>query len=135
MKQKIVSAAIILDPLGRIFATQRGYGPWKDYWEFPGGKLEPGETPEQAIIREIWEELEVHIEIDSFAQIVEWDYPDFHLVLHCFFCHITDGSPKLLEHEAARWLSRDELGSVNWLPADRELVERLQSESYKLPHH
>lgn len=125
MKQKIVSAAIILDPLGRIFATQRGYGPWKDYWEFPGGKLELGETPEQAIIREIWEELEVHIEIDGFAPIVEWDYPDFHLVLHCFFCHITDGSPKLLEHEAARWLSRDELGAARRQRTHRETAKRI----------
>jgi 8-oxo-dGTP diphosphatase len=133
MKTIAVSAAIILDPQGRIFATQRGYGPWKDWWEFPGGKIEPGETPEDALIREIREELAVHIEIDGFDRTVEWDYPDFHLVLHCFFCHITEGSPNLLEHEAARWLAPDELASVQWLPADKELVEELQNESYKLP--
>ena len=118
MKQIEVVAAIIHDNQNRIFATQRGYGEWKDYWEFPGGKIEPGESPEQALKREIWEELETRIVIERFVRTIEWDYPTFHLTLHCYQCRVESGALTLKEHEAARWLSTDELPSVNWLPAD-----------------
>ena len=126
MKHVIVSAAIIHDSENRIFATQRGSGEWKDWWECPGGKIEPGETPEQALKREIWEELETRIVVEQFLQTVEWDYPKFHLTMHCFFCHIESGSLTLKEHEAARWLAPDELDSVQWLPADWEVIARLK---------
>ena len=125
MKQIEVVAAIIHDDEGRIFATQRGYGDFKDGWEFPGGKMEPGETPEDALIREILEELETRIVVESFVQTVEWDYPKFHLTMHCYWCRVDSGSLTLKEHEAARWLNREQLESVDWLPADRAVVERL----------
>ena len=127
MKQIEVVAAVIVDSENRIFATQRGSGDWKDWWEFPGGKIEPGETPEQALKREIWEELETRISVGQLLQTVEWDYPKFHLTMHCFFCRIESGSLTLKEHEAARWLAPDELSSVQWLPADWEVVEKLRS--------
>lgn len=127
MKQIEVVAAIIHDGEGRIFATQRGYGEFKDYWEFPGGKMEPGETPEEALRREIWEELETRIAVERLVQTVECDYPDFHLTMHCFWCHIESGHLLLKEHEAARWLGKEQLYSVDWLPADREVVKRLRS--------
>ena len=127
MKQIEVVAAIIVDSENRIFATQRGSGDWKDWWEFPGGKIEPGETPEQALKREIWEELETRISVGQLLQTVEWDYTKFHLTMHCFFCRIESGSLTLKEHEAARWLAPDELSSVQWLPADWEVIERLKS--------
>ena len=127
MKQIEVVAAIIHDDEGRIFATQRGYGDWKDWWEFPGGKMEPGETPEEALLREIWEELETRIVVERLVKTVEWDYPKFHLTMHCFLCHIESGHPVLLEHEAARWLKRGKLDDVNWLPADRIVVDELKS--------
>ena len=123
MKRIEVVAAIIHDADGRIFATQRGYGDWKDYWEFPGGKIEPGETPEQALKREIWEELETRIEIEHFVTTVEYDYPAFHLTMHCYWCHVESGSLTLNEHEAARWLDRNHLQIVNWLPADLQLLQ------------
>ena len=126
MKQIEVVAAIIVDSENRIFATQRGSGDWKDWWEFPGGKIEPGETPEQALKREIWEELETRISVGQLLQTVEWDYPKFHLTMHCFFCRIESGSLTLKEHEAARWLAPDELSSVQWLPADWEVIEKLK---------
>ena len=126
MKQIEVAAAIIVDSENRIFATQRGSGDWKDWWEFPGGKIEPGETPEQALKREIWEELETRISVGQLLQTVEWDYPKFHLTMHCFFCRIESGSLTLKEHEAARWLAPDELSSVQWLPADWEVIEKLK---------
>ena len=126
MKQIEVVAAIIHDEQGRIFVTQRGYGEWKDYWEFPGGKMEAGETPEEALKREIWEELETHIVVERFVETVEWDYPHFHLTMHCYLCHVESGHLKLKEHEAAKWLNKDELESVNWLPADWELVRNLK---------
>ncbi len=126
MKQIEVVAAIIHDEQGRIFATQRGYGEWKDYWEFPGGKMEAGETPKEALKREIWEELETHIVVERFVETVEWDYPHFHLTMHCYLCHVESGHLKLKEHEAAKWLNKDELESVNWLPADWELVRNLK---------
>ena len=126
MKQIEVVAAIIVDSENRIFATQRGSGDWKDWWEFPGGKIEPGETPEQALKREIWEELETRIVVEQFIQTVEWDYPKFHLTLHCYFSRVESGSLTLKEHEAARWLVPDELDSVQWLPADWEIIARLK---------
>ena len=125
MKQIEVVAAIIHDAAGQIFATQRGYGDFKDYWEFPGGKMEPGETAEEALKREIWEELETRIVIERFVKTIEWDYPQFHLTLHCYFCHVESGHLELKEHEAAKWLRKEELESVNWLPADRDLVTEL----------
>lgn len=126
MKQIEVVAAIIHDNNGRIFATQRGYGDFKDGWEFPGGKMEPGETPEDALVREIQEELETRIVVERLVQTVEWDYPKFHLTMHCFWCHIESGSLTLKEHEAARWLHEDQLDSVDWLPADKVVVEKIK---------
>ena len=125
MKQIEVVAAIIHDEQNRIFATQRGYGEWKDYWEFPGGKMEPGESPEEALKREIWEELETRIVIERFVRTIEWDYPQFHLTMHCFWCRVESGALTLKEHEAARWLSTNQLNSVNWLPADLQLLDEL----------
>ena len=122
MKQIEVVAAIIHDAEGRIFATQRRYGDYKDWWEFPGGKMEQGETPEEALKREIWEELETRIVVERFVATVEWDYPAFHLTMHCYFCHVESGHLELKEHEAAKWLNKDELESVNWLPADRMVI-------------
>ena len=126
MKQIEVVAAIIHDDQGRIFATQRGYGEWKDWWEFPGGKMETGEKPEEALQREIWEELETRIMVERFVETVEWDYPQFHLTMHCYLCRVESGHLELKEHEAAKWLNKDELESVNWLPADRDLVRKLK---------
>lgn len=121
MKTVEVVAAIIKKD-GRIFATQRGYGDWKDYWEFPGGKLEAGETREQALMREIREELDAEIRIDKYLTTLEWDYPQFHLTMHCYLCSLVTDTLHLLEHEAARWLSKEELDSVHWLPADISLL-------------
>lgn len=122
MKTVKVVAAIIRDR-DRIFATQRGYGEYKDGWEFPGGKIEPGETPQQALQREIKEELDTEILVGDLFTVVEHDYPDFHLSMQCFLCTISSGELKLKEHEAAKWLTRDQLDSVNWLPADVKVVE------------
>ena len=118
---KEVVAAIIRKG-DRIFATQRGYGDWKDWWEFPGGKVEEGESPEQALVREIREELSAEITIDSFLHKVEWDYPSFHLTMHCFMCSPAGDAMHLNEHEAARWLSYRDLWDVRWLPADEGLL-------------
>ena len=126
MKTIRVVAAIIRDK-GRIFATQRGYGPYKDGWEFPGGKIEPGETPEEALKREIREELDTEIEVGEPAGHIEYDYPEFHLSMDCFFCTLLSGSLTLKEHEAARWLFPAELDSVSWLPADRSLIDGLKT--------
>lgn len=126
MKYIEVVAAIIHDAEGQILATQRGYGDWKYYWEFPGGKIEPGESAEEALQREIWEELETHLEIEKFFQTIEWDYPKFHLTMHCYLCHI-EGNLTLKEHEASQWLSKEELDSVKWLPADKKIIEKLQT--------
>ena len=120
-----VVAAVIFDEQGRIFATQRGYGEWKDWWEFPGGKIETGETPQQALKREIREELEAEIEVSELMKTIDYDYPNFHLTMHCFKCRLM-GGVTLLEHEAAKWLTPSELASVNWLPADIELIEELK---------
>ena len=125
MKQIEVVAAIIRKE-NQIFATQRGYGDWKDWWEFPGGKMEAGETPEEALKREIWEELETRIVVERLVETVEWDYPAFHLTMHCYLCHVESGHLELKEHEAAKWLNRDELESVRWLPADWEIVRKLK---------
>ena len=127
MKQLEVVAAIIHDAAGRIFATQRGYGEWEGWWEFPGGKMEAGESPEEALRREIWEELETRIVIERLVTTVEWDYPKFHLKMHCYWCHVESGSLTLKEHEAARWLTKDELESVKWLPADLQILEEIRN--------
>ncbi|MBR3435674.1 MAG: (deoxy)nucleoside triphosphate pyrophosphohydrolase [Bacteroidales bacterium] len=115
----VVVAAIIRDEEGRIFATQRGYGDFNDFWEFPGGKIEAGESADQALRREIWEELQTRIVVERLFRTVEYDYPQFQLSMQCFLCRIESGHPVLLEHEAARWLSPAELDSVEWFPADR----------------
>jgi len=125
---KVVAAIIRVD--GRIYATQRGYGPYKDGWEFPGGKIEPGETPEQALVREIKEELDTIVEVGSLLTKVEYDYPEFHLSMDCYICTIRSGSLVLKEHEAAKWLGMREIDAVDWLPADRIVVEKLK-ETYK----
>ena len=121
-----VTAAVICRG-DKIFATQRGYGDYKDWWEFPGGKIEPGESPEQALKREILEELAAEISVGRKIMTVEYDYPTFHLSMDCFVCTLVRGEPELLEHEAAKWLSRSELDSVPWLPADREVVDTLKN--------
>ena len=120
---EVVAAVIRKDD--KIFTTQRGYGEWKDWWEFPGGKMEQGETPEEALKREIREELSTDISVDEFLCTVEYDYPKFHLVMHCYMCSLLTDSLHLNEHEAAMWLGREELTSVKWLPADVEVIERL----------
>ena len=117
---EVVAAIILRD--GKLFATQRGYGEWKDWWEFPGGKIEPGEAPEDALKREIREELATEIEVDDLLTTVEYDYPKFHLTMHCYLCSIISGQLSLLEHEDARWLTKDNLNSVRWLPADLEII-------------
>lgn len=119
--------AAVLSHEGRIFAARRGYGPWKDFWEFPGGKIEPGETAEEALAREIMEELDTKILVGKKLAQVEYDYPDFHLSMGCFVCRIQSGSLTLLEHESARWLPAEELDSVNWLPADLALIRHLRN--------
>ena len=131
MKQITVSGAIILrtNPITHqkeIFATQRGYGDYKDYWEFPGGKLEPGETPEECIVREIKEELATEIKAEKILGVVEYDYPNFHLTMHCILCTIVSGNLKLLEHEAAKWVTKETLRSVDWLPADQLILDKIE---------
>ena len=161
MKQIEVVAAIIHDDEGRIFATQRGYGDMKDGWEFPGGKMEPGESPEEALKREIWEELETRIQVERLVTTVDWDYPAlangracsrsedskqalvssrltaaFHLTMHCFLCSLLTDALHLNEHEAAKWLTHEELDSVKWLPADRVVVEEIKKSSpLRAPNH
>ena len=119
----VVAAVIFKD--GKIFATQRGYGAFKDGWEFPGGKVEAGESPEDALRREIREELETEIRVGELIDTIEYDYPDFHLSMLCFRCRVVAGRLTLLEHEAARWLSQEELDAVRWLPADVEVIRQL----------
>ena len=111
-----------------IFATQRGYGEYKDWWEFPGGKIELDESPSQALVREIKEELEVDIKVGEKIDTIEYDYPTFHLSMDCFWCQIISGDLLLKEHEAARWLTKEELYSVKWLPADLTLIEKINEE-------
>ena len=125
MKTVRVVAAIIIEN-GKVFATQRGYGEFKDGWEFPGGKIEPGETPEEAIVREIKEELDTEVEVIELLDTVEYDYPNFHLSMGCFICKIKSGDLVLKEHEAAKWLTKDTLGSLEWLQADMGLVGEIE---------
>ena len=125
MKTINVVAALIVHN-GNIFATQRGYGEWRGWWEFPGGKQEPGETPEDALAREIREELATEITVDRYVTTVEWDYPAFHLSMRCYLCNVVSGSLTLLEHEAAAWLDREHLRSVQWLPADEAILDEIE---------
>lgn len=134
LKTVQVVAALIINQ-DKVFATQRGYGEFKDGWEFPGGKIEPGETPEQAIKREIQEELATEIRVEQPLTTVEYDFSTFHLSMQCFICKVERGKLTLLEHEAARWLSYDELDSVDWLPADRIVVGELRKVLDKKTFH
>ena len=126
MKKIRVVAAIIEREDGYIFATQRGYGTYKDWWEFPGGKIDPGETPEQALVREIKEELDTDIRVGEYLITVEHDYPEFHLTMDCFMCEILSGTLTLIEHEAARWLPVDNMWQVKWLEADKDVIRALE---------
>lgn len=121
---EVVAAIIQKDEY--IFATQRGYGEFKDGWEFPGGKIEQGETPKEALVREIKEELNTEINVGKLLDIVEYDYPGFHLTMHCFMCTIKSGNLELKEHEAAKWLTKETLDDVDWLPADEGLIEKIR---------
>ena len=127
MKSIEVVAAIICRD-GKVLATQRGYGPWKDWWEFPGGKMETGESAPDALVREIREELSADIDVGRLLRTVEWDYPEFHLTLHCFLCSLRSEALHLNEHESARWLGVDDLASVRWLPADERLMPLIREE-------
>lgn len=124
--KRIEVVAAIIKKDNEIFATQRGYGDFKGGWEFPGGKIEAGEKPEQALIREIKEELAVEIEVGELLHTVEYDYPTFHLTMHCFVCTLVSGELELKEHQAAKWLTRETLDSVEWLPADVEVAEKVK---------
>lgn len=126
MKTIEVAAAIIVKD-NKVFATQRGYGEFKDGWEFPGGKLEPGESAREALVREIREELDVDIRVGKLLETVEYDYPEFHLTMHCFICELLSEEIVLKEHEDARWLKKDELDSVPWLPADITIIEKIKA--------
>ena len=126
MNQIEVVAAIIRKK-DKVFATQRGYGEWKDWWEFPGGKMEQGETPEEALKREICEELSAEINVDELFSTVDYDYPKFHLTMHCYLCTLMTDAMHLNEHESARWLAKDELDNVKWLPADKSIIDKLKT--------
>ena len=131
MKTIKVVAAVICDSIKdkkQILATARGYGEFKGQWEFPGGKIEKGETPQQALVREIKEELEVNINVGELIDTIEYDYPQFHLSMDCFWCEIVSGNLVLKEHEAARWLTKEQLNDVGWLPADITLIEKIGKE-------
>lgn len=121
---EVVAALIIKD--NKVFATQRGYGEFKGWWEFPGGKIEPGECPQAALVREIREELDAEISVGDLIETVEWDYPDFHLTMHCFVCSLLSDSMHLNEHEDSVWLTRETLRSVKWLPADLGILEGVE---------
>ncbi len=124
--RNIKVAAAIIEKDGKIFATQRGYGNYKDWWEFPGGKIEAGESPQEALRREIREELDTEIAVGRLLTSVEYDYPEFHMSMDCFICTIVSGQLTLLEHEAARWLGAGELWQVRWLPSDIKVIEELE---------
>ena len=131
MNQITVSGAIIIRTNPKtnkkeIFVTQRGYGDYKDGWEIPGGKVEPGETPEACIVREIREELATEIKAEKILGVVDYDYPNFHLTMHCILCTIVSGDLKLLEHEAAKWVTKETLRSVDWLPADQLILDKIE---------
>lgn len=131
MKQVTVSGAVILRTNPKtnqkeIFVTQRGYGDYKDGWEIPGGKLEPGETPEECIVREIREELATEVRAERILGVVDYDYPSFHLTMHCILCTIVSGKLQLLEHEAAKWVNKETLRSVDWLPADQFILDKIE---------
>ena len=126
MKTIEVVAAIIIRE-GQVFATQRGYGEFQGWWEFPGGKIESGECPQEALVREIREELDAEIEVGDLLETVEWDYPNFHLTMHCFICSLTSESMHLNEHEAATWLTNETLHSVKWLPADEGILSKIET--------
>lgn len=121
---EVVAAIIIKD--GKVFSTQRGYGEFKGWWEFPGGKIESGECPQEALIREIHEELDAEISVGELLETVEWDYQNFHLTMHCFVCSLTSESLHLNEHEAAAWLTMETLHSVKWLPADEGILRKIE---------
>ena len=126
MKTIEVVAAIIIKE-GKVFATQRGYGDWKGWWEFPGGKIEPGEEPRAALVREIKEELDADISVGDLLETIEWDYPSFHLTMHCYICLLNSESMHLNEHEASAWLTKETLNSVQWLPADLALLDKISN--------
>ena len=127
-KKSIKVVAAIIRKGNLVFATQRGYGNYKDWWEFPGGKVEAGETPENALVREIKEELDSEIEVDKLIETIEYDYPKFHLSMDCYWCKVMSGKLTLLEHEAAKWLPIDDLWQVDWLPADVKVVEAIENQ-------
>ena len=127
MLRSIEVVAALIREGDKILAAQRGYGEYKDFWEFPGGKIEPGETPEAALKREIKEELATEIEINEYVGTVDYDYPDFHITLLLYLCTMVSGNLELLEHESAKWLLASELDSVSWLPADLEIIPKLKS--------
>ena len=129
-KKSISVVAAIICKEGHIFATQRGYGNYKDWWEFPGGKVEAGEKPEQALVREIREELATEISVGDYLMTVEYDYPEFHLSMACYWCSIKEGNLTLLEHEAARWLPFNNLRQVKWLPADIQIIEEIERQNH-----
>ncbi len=130
-KKNIYVVAAIIKRNNEVFATQRGYGKYKDWWEFPGGKVEKGETPEQALTREIREELAADIFVDDYLTTVEYDYLEFHLSMVCYWCSLKGGRLTLLEHEAARWLPLENLRQVNWLPADVLVIEEIEKKIKK----
>ena len=125
MKKHLTVAAAIIIEDGKLFATQRAYGPWKDWWEFPGGKVEAGETSEEALVREIKEELDTLVSVDEFVMTVEYDYPEFHVSMDCFICSIISGELELLVHKSAIWLPLSDPWHVDWLPSDLEVIKKL----------
>ena len=125
--KKVNVVAAVIKEGDKIFATQRGYGDFKDGWEFPGGKVEPGETPQQALKREIIEELDTEIEVGALIDIIEYDYPEFHLSMQCFWCTVIKGDLLLKEHKAGKWLTKETIDSVDWLPADVGLIKYMKS--------